>query len=86
MNKKIYSAKDKIKVTVEILNKLWRLVYIKGSELMIKKIAWDAFKNTGNIDAFLEFKEIENIQNKIENTPKDISIKINESENIENQL
>ena len=53
---------------------------------MIKKIAWDAFKNTGNIDAFLEFKEIENIQNKIENTPKDISIKINESENIENQL
>lgn len=37
---------------------------------MIKKIAWDAFKNTGNIDAFLEFKEIENIQNKIGNTRK----------------
>ena len=44
---------------------------------MIKKIAWDTFKNTGNIDAFLEFKEIENIQNKIENTEKDNSIKVN---------
>lgn len=32
---------------------------------MIKKIAWDAFKNTGDIDAFLEFKQIENIENNI---------------------
>ena len=29
---------------------------------MIKKIAWDAFKNTGDINTFLELKEIENIQ------------------------
>ena len=28
---------------------------------MIKKIAWDAFKNTGDINAFLELKQIENI-------------------------
>ena len=27
---------------------------------MIKKIAWDAFKNTGDINTFLEYKEIEN--------------------------
>lgn len=80
MNKKIQSAEDKIKVTVEIPNKLWQLVYIKGSELMIKKLAWDAFKNTGNIDAFLEFKEIENIENKIENTVKKDSTNLDEVE------
>ena len=45
---------------------------------MIKKIAWNAFKNTGDINAFLELKEIENIEkNIIEN--KDINdIKIEE--------
>lgn len=32
---------------------------------MIKKIAWDTFKNTGDIDTFLEFKQIENIENNI---------------------
>lgn len=32
---------------------------------MIKKIAWDAFKNTGDINAFLEFKQIENIEKNI---------------------
>lgn len=32
---------------------------------MIKKIAWDAFKNTGDINAFLELKEIENIEKMI---------------------
>ena len=29
---------------------------------MIKKIAWETFKNTGDIDTFLEFKQIENIE------------------------
>ena len=29
---------------------------------MIKKIAWNAFKNTGNIDTYLELKQIENIE------------------------
>lgn len=33
---------------------------------MIKKIAWDAFKNTGNINAFMEFKQIENLEKEIE--------------------
>ena len=33
--------------------------------LMIKKIAWETFKNTGDIDTFLEFKQIENIENNI---------------------
>lgn len=29
---------------------------------MIKNIAWNMFKNTGNIDAFLEFKQIKDIE------------------------
>lgn len=33
---------------------------------MIKKIAWDAFKNTGDIKTFLEYKEIENAEKGIE--------------------
>lgn len=30
---------------------------------MIKSIAWNLFKNTGSIDTFLEFKQIQNIEN-----------------------
>lgn len=30
---------------------------------MIKDIAWLMFKNTGNIDTFLEFKQIRDIEN-----------------------
>ena len=29
---------------------------------MIKKLAWNTFKNTGNINTFLELKEIMNIE------------------------
>ena len=29
---------------------------------MIKKIAWETFKNTGDINAFIELKQIENIE------------------------
>ncbi|MCI8443893.1 MAG: hypothetical protein HFJ37_01745 [Clostridia bacterium] len=32
---------------------------------MIRKIAWDTFKNTGDINAFLELKQIENIENQM---------------------
>ena len=30
---------------------------------MIKNLAWNMFKNTGNIDTFLEFKQISDIEN-----------------------
>ena len=30
---------------------------------MIKNIAWNMFKNTGNIHTFLEFKQIKDIEN-----------------------
>jgi len=29
---------------------------------MLKKMAWNTFKNTGNIDTFLEFMEVQNIE------------------------
>lgn len=29
---------------------------------MIKKIAWETFKNTGDINTYLEFKQIEEIE------------------------
>ncbi len=38
---------------------------------MIKKIAWDTFKNTGDINAFLELKQIENIEKNIGNNMED---------------
>ena len=63
----------------------------KGSELMIKKIAWDAFKNTGDINTFLEFKQIESIENDIKqiqeitNMNIEDSPKINHKDNFNNQ-
>lgn len=33
---------------------------------MIKKIAWETFKNTGDINAFMELKQIEEIEKGIE--------------------
>ncbi len=32
---------------------------------MIKQMAWNTFKNTGNIDTFLELREVENIEENI---------------------
>ena len=29
---------------------------------MIKKLAWNTFKNTGNINTFLELTEVENVE------------------------
>ena len=34
---------------------------------MIKKIAWNTFKNTGDINTFLELKQIQNIEQQIQN-------------------
>lgn len=33
---------------------------------MIEKMAWNTFKNTGNINTFLELKEFENIGNNLD--------------------
>ena len=41
---------------------------------MIKKIAWDTFKNTGDINSFLEFKQIEILENNIQNNQQNKDI------------
>lgn len=52
---------------------------------MIKKIAWEAFKNTGDINTFLEYKQIENLEKGIKEI-QDIQkiTNINVQDNIEN--
>ena len=44
----------------------WDAQKTGGGTHMIKKIAWNTFKNTGSIDTFLELKEIEGIEEKLE--------------------
>ena len=34
---------------------------------MIKKIAWNIFKNTGDVNTFLELKQIQNIEQQLQN-------------------
>ena len=38
---------------------------------MIKKIAWNTFKKTGNIDTFLELKQIQNIEEQLQKVEQD---------------
>ena len=46
-----------------------------GGMRMIEKLAWNAFKNTGDINTFLELKQMENIEinlnGEIDGTNKD---------------
>jgi len=49
---------------------------------MIKKIAWDTFKNTGDINAFLELKQIESIENSIKEVQDISNINIDNNINI----
>ena len=38
---------------------------------MIKEIAWNVFKETGNVNTFLELKQIENIE-KLKTNPQKV--------------
>ena len=49
---------------------------------MIKKIAWDMFKNTGNINTFLEYKQIENAEKGIQEIQKITNMNVKNIENI----
>ena len=44
---------------------------------MIKQIAWNTFKNTGNINTFLELVELENVE---KNLGKNLEVNIVEAE------
>lgn len=47
---------------------------------MIEKLAWNTFKQTGNINSYLEFKEVKNIEENM-NGEKNVNDK-NEWNNI----
>lgn len=55
-----------------------KLKKTKGSDFMIKKIAWDTFKNTGDINAYLELKQIQNIEKKFQAKALNIDTNLNE--------
>lgn len=45
---------------------------------MIKQIAWNTFKNTGDINTFMELVEVENVEKKLnEVNQSNSSIKVN---------
>lgn len=48
---------------------------------MIKKIAWDVFKNTGDINTYLELKQIQNIEQDILNNKNNFQNGIVENNN-----
>ena len=37
---------------------------------MLKKLAWNTFKNTGSIETMMELLEVNNLENKIEKNDK----------------
>lgn len=49
---------------------------------MIKKLAWNTFKNTGNINTFLELVEVESLEKKLSS---DNSNNINDNLNLKNE-
>ena len=51
---------------------------------MIKKIAWDTFKNTGDINSFLEFKQIENLEKNTQNNNLGLIDEIGKTQEITN--
>ena len=50
---------------------------------MIKKIAWETFKNTGDINAFIELKRIEGIEENSLNPSLEKKENISSNENSE---
>ena len=51
---------------------------------MIKQMAWNTFKNTGNIDTFLELLQFENMEKNILNKNLE-NTKVNEYGEFENK-
>ena len=49
---------------------------------MIKKMAWNTFKNTGDINTFLEYKEIDNLEKEIQEIQKITNMDV---QNIDNK-
>ena len=59
MNKLLKKTKDKFK------GNFLSLELRSGGMRMIEKMAWNTFKKTGDINTFLELKEVENLEKNI---------------------
>ena len=56
-----------------IYNISWEMIH------MIKQMAWNIFKNTGDINTFMELIELENVEKNLNNNAKvNTAIKVNE--------
>ena len=44
---------------------------------MIKQMAWNTFKNTGDINTFMELVEFENIERRINSKTENNDVKVN---------
>lgn len=60
------NTKDKIKGKKKTKKEIFSFKLRSGDMLMIEKMAWNTFKNTGNINTFLELKEVENLEKNID--------------------
>ena len=73
----------KFRYIISLMYILPKFYQQKGMSDMIKKIAWNTFKNTGDINTFLELMEVENIEkNMLEAKKQDGNIKDEGNSNI----
>ncbi|MBP3503247.1 MAG: hypothetical protein J6K42_07260 [Clostridia bacterium] len=52
---------------------------------MIKQMAWNTFKNTGNINTFMELIEVENIEKELSKEKLQKDVKVNEYGEFQNK-
>ena len=57
------NAKDKNKEELDIF--IYAFNFMEGIDIMIKQMAWNTFKNTGDINTFLELVQVENVEKNI---------------------
>lgn len=44
---------------------------------MIKRLAWNTFKNTGSIDTYLELVQMKNLENNKQNIEENLKVNVN---------
>lgn len=52
---------------------------------MIKQMAWNTFKNTGDINTFMELIEVENIEKKLSENKLQNDVKVKEYGELQNK-
>ena len=52
---------------------------------MIKQMAWNTFKNTGNIDTFMELIQLESVEKELNEDKLNDNIKVNDYGELKDQ-